>query len=478
MTQLDWLAARVPCLLSSWLNVCMCEGTAYLLAVVFVLLLVVRQSPQALARDKLAQTTQQHEQHAEESEEVRICQSQESCSVSPTGIQNDDDEQKQDRQEDDDSEDDDEDDIAETKSENKATKDEFFGVFHRLGTSWTTMLDLYRQIVGSAGGKTHKGDVVVHTFDEAMVKLKGMVNHAKATSDEKHRQQWEFRHSPLEEFDKTLDDLFRAFVHWAAADGAKDRKSNSQDGSNNHNGVYKCRGGINGRHEKINVSKAFRRLEKYASWLEAAAEQNNGEIITSPRSLQAAWKAFSMKVTIDSCDRLVWWLDLATVDLDIIHSLPSQDILGLFVWFSHFFVFADERAQENGMVFANNLAFIHFWPFMTMLPMELGIKLDEFMVSVTPLKTKLVLFFDRPRWHKFAFAMLKGFLTRNMRRRVVMVNRNAQKLVEDSLGKDCIPKGFNELDGREDVDIVGSFYAARLSSMTAKQSKNVQNDEL
>jgi hypothetical protein len=30
MTQLDWLAARVPCLLSSWLNVCMCEGTAYL----------------------------------------------------------------------------------------------------------------------------------------------------------------------------------------------------------------------------------------------------------------------------------------------------------------------------------------------------------------------------------------------------------------------------------------------------------------
>jgi hypothetical protein len=61
-----------------------------------------------------------------------------------------------------------------------------------------------------------------------------------------------------------------------------------------------------------------------------------------------------------------------------------------------------------------------------------------------------------------------------------MVNRNAQRLVEDALGKDCIPQGFNELDGREDADIVGSFYEARLLNETAKmQTENdVQNDEL
>ena len=50
------------------------------------------------------------------------------------------------------------------------------------------------------------------------------------------------------------------------------------------------------------------------------------------------------------------------------------------------------------MVFANNLADVGMWSYMTMLPVDLGMTLQEFIISAIPLQTKLVLISSRPSW--------------------------------------------------------------------------------
>jgi hypothetical protein len=324
---------------------------------------------------------------------------------------------------------------------------EFYGVFQKLGTNWVTILKLFRNVVGSAGGTTTHQDVFAETMNEALVSLKEMVS--SAIADERGTsQQWSFYTVPYQEFDRTLDDMFVAFLNWAAADEAPDS-------------IKKCdrRGSVNGRESKINVSKAFRRLENYSVWMD------NSDLLDPPltaSSLQNIWKSFSMKLSYDDCQRIVWWLDLGAVDFEVIRTVPPKEIHRLFVWISHYMLF-DEKAQENGMVFINSLANIHFWTFMTMLPLDLGMKLDEFVISVIPLKTKFVLLLERPPWAKFAYQLLKPFLKMDMRRRVVVIEDTIPpSFVAEVLGgKHCIPNGFDGLEGTPNADIAGPYFESK-----------------
>jgi hypothetical protein len=332
---------------------------------------------------------------------------------------------------------------------------DFFGVFTKLGTSWHTILQMFRTILNLAGGTQSKDDIYGEGMEEALTTLKTLV-----PSD------WNLNDIgvPFEEFDKNLDDLYRTFLNWAAADGASDN-------------VERCvlEGGVNGRQEPINVSKAYRRLERYATWMKELRK----DIVEPPltaSSLQTTWKSFSMKITYDDCQRLVWWLDLGIVDLERIRNqMRPKEITRIFVWLSHFMMF-NENAQENGMVFCNSLANIGFWPFMTMLPLELGMQLDEFVISVIPLKTKFVLLMQRPPWAKFAFQMLKPFMKRTMRRRVVVIEDGLypSSFVYEVLGNgtQCIPTGLDAYVGSPDADIVGTHF----NSCTASSWKDrIQN---
>jgi hypothetical protein len=323
---------------------------------------------------------------------------------------------------------------------------EFFGIFSKLGTNWRSFLKLLLKAVGSAGGTTHRKDMYVDTMEEAVVSLKEMIESAKEKGS---ASQWSFQTVPFDEFEQSLDDLLVVFLNWAATDGAPDDQT-------------KCsrEGGVNGRHETINVSKAFRRLENYAEWMD------HGDLMDPPltaNSLEEIWKAFEMQITYDDCNRLVWWLDLSKVDFDKLKAMPPKEVHRLFVWISHYMLFSPQ-AQENGMVVCNSLANIHFWPFMTMLPLELGMKLNELVISVIPLKTKFVLLMKRPPWAKFGFQLVKPFLKREMQRRVVVIEDGIQprSFVNDVVGgKSAIPAGFDGLAGTENVDVVESYFYSK-----------------
>jgi CRAL/TRIO domain len=315
---------------------------------------------------------------------------------------------------------------------------DFFGAFRRLGTSWKSMAIIIRNVVRGASGTQKDGDVFVETMEEALILLTNMVSAAAVVSE---KNQWLFRTEPLQEFGLELEDIFKAFLNWAAVDGAED----------NNNDEIRCRGGVNGRHAKINVSKAFRRLERYAEWMDSTGDDLVQPPLTAS-SLTKAWEAFSMNLSYDRCARLVWWLDLSRTDLDAVRALPPKDILRFYVWFSHLMLF-DKNGQNNGVVFVQSFARISLWSFMTMLPLELGIRVDEFMISVIPLKTKIVLFLERPPWVKFGYSLVNAFLTRAMKKRVLMVpSTNTEEWVENVVGAECIPTEFDGLNGTLALD--------------------------
>jgi len=222
-------------------------------------------------------------------------------------------------------------------------------------------------------GKNKKGDVYVSAGDMpgALAALKAHVEEARAKAKPgKKQDMWNFKTSPHAEMGKTLDDSFVAFLMWA--------RTGSQDDDDDDVGSE----------GSINVSKAFRRLESYADWMEDSAE----DLASSPltyNSVKDALGAYCMLATHDSKDRLVWWIDLGMIDVPKVKATPVADSLRCFVWFAHAVMY-DKKAQEAGMCFCEAIGQkLGFWAMMTLVPMKLSMKLDRLTIGVLPIKMKL-----------------------------------------------------------------------------------------
>jgi hypothetical protein len=347
-----------------------------------------------------------------------------------------------------------------------------FGIFDSLGTSWYAILQTIRNIVRSSGGTTFPDDVIANDLSTALVMLQEMIpNEWTHTSASTAQATLLSDILPLNEYGKTLEDLYLSFLHWSLADSAEDQQEESA--------TCQLHGGVNaGKSKGINVSKAYRRMERYMEWMQEAHDDLVYPDKLSAASLVDIWSAFQMKMTFDDCGRLVWWLDLALVDLPRIRSeFAPRDITRLFVWIAHYIMF-HPQAQNQGIVFFSGMGHVDLWTFMTMLPVDVGLKLDSFTISVIPAKTKFLVLYDRPGWAKFLFQLIKPFLRRSMQRRVIVIEEGLYErdIVKDVLGtgKQAIPSGLGHfwLDGSDDADFLGPLFASNVSNR--KRQKMLQ----
>ena len=93
---------------------------------------------------------------------------------------------------------------------------------------------------------------------------------------------------------------------------------------------------------------------------------------------------------------------------------------------------------------------------------QLGMAVDKFMIGVIPLKTKLVVFMDRPLWFDAAFGLIRFILPKNMKDRVALPEGD-QRSMEEIVGISKFPEGFGNFQGSLAEDLI----AAREMTATA-----------
>jgi len=190
-------------------------------------------------------------------------------------------------------------------------------------------------------------------------------------------------------------------------------------------------------------------------WMEATGD----DLITpplTPVSVQLALKAYAMRISIDNQGRLVWWVDFNAIDVEKIKSeVPPKDSLRAMVWYAHYIMY-DKNAQENGLVYIENIAYMGMIKMFTIMPMKLSTKLDRLTIGVLPIKMDAVYMLETPKWVNMFVKLMGMFMSEKMKSRIVSLKEWDK--VEKLLGKDCVPKGFGKLEGSLEVDSVDEKY--------------------
>lgn len=300
-----------------------------------------------------------------------------------------------------------------------------------------------------ADGKELKGDAYATEIDEALKMLQIMVKETAAKTEE----DWSFSTSPLKDFGKTIDDVLMAFIRWSVVDNYHD---NPADGNS-----CVLIGGINhppSESERINVSKAFRRLTAYQQWMRSVSSDLKDPPLTN-RSIKSTLSVFSLHVSHDECGRLVWYVNLGKTDITKLKLQSPRETTRMFVWIAHL-LFLDERAQTKGLVVVDDMAEIGFLQYMTMLPIQVGISVDRFLISVTPLKAKNVVLMHRPKWAEIGYSLLSWFLTKKMKDRVTMVEKGKENEMMKRIvgGAKFVPRDFSDVEGMVTKDIIAQHF--------------------
>lgn len=293
-------------------------------------------------------------------------------------------------------------------------------------------------------GKNKKGDSIVEDLGDALFLLKSLVANALENAVRRNKKRdirkWKFDNVPLRDFGKTLDDVFVAFLCWGRID-ADETKYDDDEASLKRNKAF-------------NVTKSYRRLEAYASWMEDSGSDLTDLTAASIRESYEFWK---MQVSYDIQGRIVWWFDMAALDMKALKKRPGKDCLRLWVWFAHFLMF-DENAQENGSILINNIAKVGLWDAMTFVPPDVNAKLDRLTIGVLPVKNKKIILMECSGWLNVILAIIKPFLSKKMRNRIAPLDNDYKELEEQLGGKEYVVKNFGRCDGLFTSDPVRTKY--------------------
>ena len=135
----------------------------------------------------------------------------------------------------------------------------------------------------------------------------------------------------------------------------------------------------------------------------------------------------------------------------------------------------DAKAQDNGIVLLEDLDKIGFWAAMTIIPMELSTKMDRLTIGVLPVKTKAIYMFGCARWTTLMMSLMKPFLSKKMRDRMIVVydDQDRQEFADNLLDQDNIPDGFCLLKG----GLAHNFSIEKFKKRARKKEKKAAKKE-
>mmetsp|Transcript_13815 Transcript_13815/g.28504 ORF Transcript_13815/g.28504 Transcript_13815/m.28504 type:complete len:365 (-) Transcript_13815:173-1267(-) len=297
-----------------------------------------------------------------------------------------------------------------------------------------TVWSMTMETMGMASGKDGSDDLWLETVEQGVSALKQYVREKdlqlaeeQATAEKKLPFNSWMDLVPLEEFHVSQSTFLKAFIKWAT----KDQEDI-----------------VEGSTKNINASKARRRLDSYFDWMKDNMAEDLAENPLTLDSIMPVQKAWELQGSYDKQDRYVWWFDLGKMDLTECKTLDPHLQLRYMVWWSHLVMF-DAKAQDNGIVLLEDLDKIGFWSAMTIVPMELSTKMDRLTIGVLPVKMKGIYMFGAAKWMHIMLALMKPFLSKKMRERMVNINDgdDRDKFCSDLLDSENIPDGFVQLKG-------------------------------
>ena len=285
---------------------------------------------------------------------------------------------------------------------------------------WTMTIETFSM----ADGKHKKHDVIVKKLEDGLELLNEYVSEREkgyaekneettknSTKKESKKKEKLMDLVPLSEFNATQDQFLTSFLKWAEQEQeeatGKDGKTKSKKDKEETKTTT-----------VINVSKAKRRLDSYFEWMED--NQDDFEEPLTIESISETAKLWDIQITYDDKGHFLWWIDIAKLDKEEIKNVAPRDHLRYVVWFSHLVMF-DQKAQDNGAKIIENLGHIGFWKLATLVPHELGAKMDRLTIGILPVKMKQIYVFGAAKWMTILMTLLKPFMSKKMKERMILL---------------------------------------------------------
>jgi hypothetical protein len=328
-----------------------------------------------------------------------------------------------------------------------------------------TMWSMTMETMGMAGGKDGDGDLWIETLEQGVSMLKKYIKEKdvklaeeQATAKKKLPFDAWMDLVPLEEFHVSQTTFLKAFLKWAI----KDKED------------------MTGKESKltINASKARRRLDSYFDWMKENMAEDIAENPLTLDSVSHVQDLWEIQGSYDKQGRFCWWFDVGKMDLKETKNLSPQDQLRYIVWWTHLVMF-DAKAQDNGITMIEDLDKIGFWGAMTIIPMELSTKMDRLTIGVLPVKMKGIYMFGCARWMSLMMALMKPFLSKKMRGRLIVVSdsEDRQEFSDNMLERDNIPDGFCKLQGELEHNFSILKFKKRAKKKEKKAAKMTKEEE-
>lgn len=331
---------------------------------------------------------------------------------------------------------------------------------------WSVAMETMNMV----GGKDGEGDLWLETVEQGVPMLRKYIKdkdlklaeqQTSAKEKKPFNSYWDL--VPLEEFHVTQTTFVKSFLKWAIKD-----REDIAEGSEEAKMV-------------VNASKARRRMDSYFDWM---ADNMAEDILQNPLTLDSileTHKIWDLQSSTHEDGRYFWWFDLDKMDRKLMKKMSNQDHLRYMVWYSHLVMF-DIKAQDNGIILVEDLAKIGFWNCMTLIPLDLSAKMDRLTMGVLPIKMKAIYCFGVARWFNLMMALMKPFLSKKMRERIIIVTEviapDRQKYCEDKFGHENIIDGFIQCHGGTKKDAAIDKFKKRSKKKGKKAAKKEEEEKV